>query len=268
MQSALSLLMLMALLPFLAFSAQQDSSIVNGRESKHHSRPYMVSVQTKNKHICGGFLVSKFFVMTAAHCFTWGETLTVLLGAHNILSDRKDRAEVKFYHIHPGFNDNTLENDIMLLQLKSEVKKTKIVQWIALPNKDKDTKPKTVCSVAGWGANKTNGSISPHLLEADVTVVDRSLCRKTWMGKPITPRMMCAGGNIDKRGFCQGDSGGPLMCKTTAVAVERRGLQTTAVIFCCGENQQVLLKMPQLEMESLTQTAPHYSRPSTELHNV
>ncbi|KAJ8374545.1 hypothetical protein SKAU_G00051250 [Synaphobranchus kaupii] len=200
--------------------AQQNSSIVNGKEAKPHSRPYMVSVQQRNKHICGGFLVSKSFVMTAAHCLTWGQNLTVLLGAHDISGKQKlYRTGVKLHHIHPGFDADSLENDIMLLQLKSAVKKTKEVQWIPLPKKDKDVKAKTLCSVAGWGATKTNGSASPRLLEVNVSVVDRSVCRKMWKKKPITPRMMCAGGNSDDRGFCQGDSGGPLVCKDTVVGI-------------------------------------------------
>ncbi|KAJ8383551.1 hypothetical protein AAFF_G00219310 [Aldrovandia affinis] len=180
---------LVALLISLAHTGQQESGIVNGREAKPHSRPYMVSVQQKNQHICGGFLVSESFVMTAAHCLTWGESLTVLLGVHD-MSRRSDRVEVKLYHIHPGFNADTLDDDIMLLQLKNAVKKSKTVKLIDRPKRDKDEKPKTVCSVAGWGATKTNGTASRRLMEANVTVVDR-----------------------------KGDSGGPLVCNGTAVGV-------------------------------------------------
>ncbi|XP_064186327.1 mast cell protease 1A-like isoform X4 [Anguilla rostrata] len=210
--------LVVGLLIALARAAQQDSGIVNGREAQPHSRPYMVFVQG-NKHACGGFLVSNSFVMTAAHCLEWGENLTVLLGAHDISEKRKSIwAEVKFYHIHPGYDRDRQENDIMLLQLKTAVQKSKEVQWIPLPKKDKDIKPKTLCSVAGWGAIKTNGTLSPRLLEVNVSVVDRKLCDKLWK-RPITNRMVCAGGIVSNRGVCKGDSGGPLVCKDTAVGI-------------------------------------------------
>ncbi|KAL0151365.1 hypothetical protein M9458_053359, partial [Cirrhinus mrigala] len=54
-----SLLLLASLLPHV-------TCIVNGKEAKPHSRPYMVSVQMKEQHISGGFLISDRFVMTAA----------------------------------------------------------------------------------------------------------------------------------------------------------------------------------------------------------
>ncbi|XP_035272265.1 mast cell protease 1A-like [Anguilla anguilla] len=210
--------LVVGLLIAVAQAAQQDSGIVNGREARPHSRPYMVSVQEKNEHACGGFLVSNSFVMTAAHCLEWGENLTVLLGAHDISEKKSNRAEVKFYHIHPGYDRDRKENDIMLLQLKTAVQKSKEVQWIPLPKRDKDIKPKTLCSVAGWGDIKTNGTLSPRLLEVNVSVVDRKLCKKLW-NEPITNRMVCAGGIVSNKGACQGDSGGPLVCKDTAVGI-------------------------------------------------
>ncbi|KAK2906969.1 hypothetical protein Q8A67_005954 [Cirrhinus molitorella] len=64
----ISLLLLASLLPHLTFTAHVNVGIVNGTEAKPHSRPYMVSLQKGCEHVCGGFLISDEFVMTAAHC--------------------------------------------------------------------------------------------------------------------------------------------------------------------------------------------------------
>uniref|UniRef100_A0A3P8YTM1 Peptidase S1 domain-containing protein n=1 Tax=Esox lucius TaxID=8010 RepID=A0A3P8YTM1_ESOLU len=227
------LFLIITLLPAPGLTDQQNSGIVNGAEARRNSKPYMVSVQTKNKnHICGGFLVSENFVMTAAHCYTWltenaecrGVNLTVVVGAHDITRQESSsyRIDVKYYHIHPGYNEKTLENDIMLLQLVKTIPKSKAVQQISLPKKDQAVKAKTLCNVAGWGATKTGGTANQRLMEVNVTVIDRSSCQRSW-GKTttITLSMICAGGTAeDYKGVCQGDSGGPLVCKTTAVGIQ------------------------------------------------
>ncbi|KAI4900951.1 hypothetical protein NFI96_020777 [Prochilodus magdalenae] len=213
-----SLFLLSALLPYLGQSASVDMGIVNGTEAKPHSRPYMVSVQGNRGHICGGFLVSEHFVMTAAHCWNQNENLTVVLGAHQLpkRSSTLGRKAVKFYHIHPMYDSNTLMNDIMLLQLNETAKKSNRINWISIPNKDKDIKAKSVCTVAGWGKQQTSGGLSKHLMEVDVSILDKKACQKYWDKQYSVSRMVCAGGH---GGFCQGDSGGPLVCKGTAVGI-------------------------------------------------
>lgn len=46
--------------------------IIGGTESKPHSRPYMAHLEilTLRNHLasCGGFLIRRNFVLTAAHC--------------------------------------------------------------------------------------------------------------------------------------------------------------------------------------------------------
>uniref|UniRef100_A0A8C1V1V0 Peptidase S1 domain-containing protein n=1 Tax=Cyprinus carpio TaxID=7962 RepID=A0A8C1V1V0_CYPCA len=53
----------------ISLSTHVNVGIVNGTEAKAHSRPYMVSIQSNEKHVCGGFLISDEFVLTAAHCW-------------------------------------------------------------------------------------------------------------------------------------------------------------------------------------------------------
>ncbi|CAM4656440.1 unnamed protein product [Leuciscus chuanchicus] len=117
----ISLLLLASLLPHLTFTAHVNVGIVNGNEAKPHSRPYMVSIQTNGEHICGGFLISNEFVLTAAHCWDRFETLTVVVGAHDLKNiESSDRFGVKSYIPHPNFGNN--RNDIMLLRPGSLLK--------------------------------------------------------------------------------------------------------------------------------------------------
>ncbi|XP_059425486.1 mast cell protease 1A-like, partial [Carassius carassius] len=210
----ISVLLLVTMLPNLSFPASVQVGIVNGTEAKPHSRPYMVSIQRNKKHICGGFLVSAQFVMTAAHCFKYGDKLTVVVGAHDYTKG-SGHMGVKFYHIHPGYKPSLL-NDIMLLQLDEKIEKSKNVKLISIPKKDKDIKAKVKCSVAGWGKKNNSDVSSAKLMEVDVTIIDNKECQKKWGKDYSTSRMVCAGG---RGGFCQGDSGGPLVCNTDAVGV-------------------------------------------------
>ncbi|XP_063058132.1 transmembrane protease serine 9-like [Engraulis encrasicolus] len=185
--------------------------IINGTEVDNGSRPYIVSVQKGKTHWCGGFLVQESFVMTAAHCIQWGVELTAVVGIHNI-KNPKARVPVKFYHIHPGYNNKTLDNDIALLQLEGELKRSKSVNWIALPKKDTDVKAKSRCTVAGWGRTTTKGAANNVLLEVKVDIVKREKCKAYWGNLP-------KGTVCGSTGFCQGDSGGPLVCNGKAEGI-------------------------------------------------
>uniref|UniRef100_A0A8C1JJY8 trypsin n=1 Tax=Cyprinus carpio TaxID=7962 RepID=A0A8C1JJY8_CYPCA len=188
--------------------------IMNGREAKPHSRPYMVSVQSKKSHICSGFLISDRFVMTAAHCRENFQVLTVVLGAHDLQKNNENsvRFTVESYHQHPDYTMGYYHNNILLLkvtnyifglQLEKYVQLNNNFKWISIPAEEGNIEAGSVCSVAGWRSLETNGRSSCHLMETNVKVMNNMEC--------------------EHGGSCDGDSGGPLVCGDTAVGVTSFG---------------------------------------------
>uniref|UniRef100_A0A671SJ66 Granzyme B-like n=1 Tax=Sinocyclocheilus anshuiensis TaxID=1608454 RepID=A0A671SJ66_9TELE len=212
----------------ISLSAHVNVGIVNGKEAKPHSRPYMVSLQINGHHNCCGFLISDQFVLTAAHCQKKNEILTAVVGAHDLKNKNEGsvRIRVKSYHQHPDYSSDTRLNDIMLLRLEKKVKLSQNVEPISLMKNKKDIKSGTACSVAGWGKLQPKGSASDRLMEANVAIMKSTQCKNKWKGseKYSVSKMMCVFG----RGFTEfkliyGDSGGPLVCGKTAVGVTSFG---------------------------------------------
>ncbi|XP_045044274.2 granzyme B(G,H)-like [Desmodus rotundus] len=99
--------------------------MIRGHEAKPHSHPYMASlnIQDEKKMMCGGVLVQKNFVLTAAHCN--GRLINVTLGAHNIQKQEKTQQviQVKRTIPHPDYNAKNFFNDIMYCRCKDHMLK-------------------------------------------------------------------------------------------------------------------------------------------------
>ncbi|XP_071377584.1 mast cell protease 8-like [Centroberyx affinis] len=202
------------------------SEIINGKKAHEKSLLYMASVQFNEKHACGGFLVSKEFVVTAAHCdLKTNAKMTVVLGTHDLKRVNKKTMRynvVKYKHL--SFVNISSGNDIMLLKLSRKAKLSKTMNTIQLPSQNEIIKANTKCIVAGWGRNETKGTVVDQLRVVDVSTIDLDVCQKEWNqipGGPITlpANIICAGGYETNKGSCQGDSGGPLVCNGKAVGI-------------------------------------------------
>ncbi|KAF7203189.1 transmembrane protease serine 12-like [Nothobranchius furzeri] len=194
------------------------SEIINGKKVPDNQMLYMASVQSGNTHVCGGFLISKDFVVTAAHCSKPNPT-SVVLGTHNL---KKVDSKTMRYDVTQcklvDFHNIVSGKDIMLLKLKKKAKLGKKVQLVKLPKTDMTMKANTECRVAGWGLTKTGGEAVDQLQMSNVSIVDPEECKKRLDGK-LPNNVICAGGYKTKNGFCQGDSGGPLICQGVAIGV-------------------------------------------------
>ncbi|XP_067414635.1 duodenase-1-like [Emydura macquarii macquarii] len=210
------------LLPLGAWSGE----IIGGRVAEPHSRPYMAFLSRETStdtKMCGGFLVRKDFVLTAAHCAE-GD-ITVFLGAHNISKWERSQQVIpaRTKIPHPEYDEETDNNDIMLLQLRRKAKLTRWVKTIPLPCADETVQPGAKCSVAGWGWTSADSEeTSDTLQEVDVKVMRDDVCWSTPNGPhenydPST--MLCAGDPDEGKNPSKGDSGGPLVCGRTAQGI-------------------------------------------------
>ncbi|XP_042701780.2 duodenase-1-like isoform X1 [Chrysemys picta bellii] len=195
--------------------------IIGGQEAQPHSRPYMAFLiieRGNNTFLCGGFLVAKNFVLTAAHCK--GDKITVTLGAHNIREREESQQVILVDHQYPhlDYDKEPHNNDIMLLKLAERAKLNRWVKTINLPHTKKKVKPGTKCSVAGWGRTEAenNLTLATTLQEVDVEVLEDDECISRHYN---TFTMMCVGDPEKGKDSAKGDSGGPLVCGKTAQGI-------------------------------------------------
>merc|ERR1719309_1391451 len=195
--------------------------IVSGQEvNPRHSRPYQVYLQSCSARgcaMCGATLLNKRYAMTAMHCVTEATNLVVALGEHNIRQDVENHKvqgiQVAEVIKRPDYNTNSIDNDIALLKLSSDVEFNDNVVPACLPTDRSQQYTNWEAMVSGWGTTSEGGSTSDVLKETTQTILSNTdpTCVQGAQDNPVPNSKMCG----YKRGTdsCQGDSGGPLGVK-------------------------------------------------------
>ncbi|XP_067085510.1 elastase-1-like [Osmerus mordax] len=197
-----------------------EGRVVGGEVARPNSWPWQISLQYLSggtyRHTCGGSLIRRGWVMTAAHCVDSPRTWRVVIGDHNIYTSEGSEQYVSVSQvvIHPNWDANYLSSgwDIALLRLSSEVTLNSKVQLASLPPSGQVLPHDNLCYITGWGRTQTGGQLSAELKQAYLPVVDHKTCTSSgWWGSTVKTSMVCAGGG--SLSGCQGDSGGPLNCQ-------------------------------------------------------
>ncbi|XP_072294871.1 duodenase-1-like [Eucyclogobius newberryi] len=205
------------LLLFLLLGGQSGhgAKIIDGNNVPDHLMLHMASLWNSKEHICGGFLVSDDFVLTAAHCES---VLSVILGTHHLSSASNDmKYNVAKKCKHPSFVETSKGNDIMLLKLSRKAQGPN-VKVIDLPKHPVGSSVNQYCVVAGWGYVVNRGQPVNDLKKTSVKIISLTECKRKW-GALLPHSTICAGGFNTSKGFCQCDSGGPLVCKGVPVGI-------------------------------------------------
>ncbi|MFT7798294.1 trypsin-like [Arapaima gigas] len=198
--------------------------IVGGHVPTPHSIRYIVSIQSPSgQHFCGGSLVHRYWVLTAAHCNIGSEQMTIIAGDHtlNVYEGTEQYSKPQRLIPHPLYDKSTNNADIMLIQLKIPVVLNKYVSIVPLPRQGVGLSEGRVCWVSGWGYSSTSGGQFPSTLHTvKLPIISTLRCNNTEsFNGNITKNMICAGYSTGGKDACKGDSGGPLVCQGTVYGV-------------------------------------------------
>lgn len=195
--------------------------IVGGSSASLNNFPWQVSLWTKNRHTCGGSIISSNWILTAAHCtepYPAPENWTVYAGA-TFLSEMEEVANLtKLLSVtdvvsHPEFDRTTYDNDVALMRMEYHLTMNDHICPICLPDSEEVITAGEECLISGWGALSEGGKMPNRLQEATVRIIDLAVCNAdTWLMGLVSKLQICAGTEDGSMDACQGDSGGPLSC--------------------------------------------------------
>uniref|UniRef100_A0A452V9B2 Peptidase S1 domain-containing protein n=1 Tax=Ursus maritimus TaxID=29073 RepID=A0A452V9B2_URSMA len=182
--------------------------IIGGEPADILDFPWQVSILYFGKHLCGGSILSRWWILTAAHCFINKSKsgLEIIHGERRV-GTKNLRMKVDKLITHPYFDSWFLDNDIALLLLKSPFKLDATKVPICL-SEVTDIDRWRNCWVTGWGITS---DISPQLNKVNINLVKWEICSS--LLTLFTKNMLCAGNSQEGKDACQGDSGGPLVCQ-------------------------------------------------------
>ncbi|KAL0266543.1 UNVERIFIED_CONTAM: hypothetical protein PYX00_009053 [Menopon gallinae] len=191
--------------------------IIKGQDANEGEFPYMVSLRRKGdgRHACGGSILTKDWVLTAAHCCAVGNENNLTIYSGSIYLDRGG-----IYHpiskieMHKQYDaNNRWRNDVCLIRVATPFVFTDKVQQITLPPQNWPVNAGDRISISGWGyTNPVQGQQTvPNRLQKATAFRALNNDQCGWeTGTSMFPGYLCVRGGERGQGICNGDSGSPL----------------------------------------------------------
>lgn len=212
--------------------------ITKGYDVEYSSAPWhaILRMRTQGKTFCGGNLISKSWIITAAHCIRHfhiefkeefsEDKVDVFLGTNSCNGNNGIKYGIRKYIIHPDFGNRAVyDNDIALIELDRSVDFNALIQPVCLQpsniihnNYLTHKLGNKIGRVIGCGQFNEFWKTSPESLrEVYVPYVERDACASVNIGHGnFTSSMFCAGYVRKNMGdACFGDSGGSLTMRLT-----------------------------------------------------
>ncbi|XP_054727248.1 serine protease SP24D-like [Anastrepha obliqua] len=202
--------------PFLS----SQGRIYGGQDAAEGQFPYQVLV-TRNGDgyivVCGGAIISRNYVVTAAHCVSGYSASNFSVRAGTVTFNSggvvTPVAEVK---IHPEYS--SFNYDIALLRLNQSLDFTDEIKPILLASVEVPENSSVI--ITGWGG-VSSGGLATTLQYNTVLALNHDTCVKHMT--TLADSMRCLGKSVGN-GICGGDSGGPAACNGVIIGVASFGV--------------------------------------------
>jgi trypsin len=194
--------------------------IIGGAEARSGRYSYAISLQNNRGHFCGGSLIAKDIVLTAAHCQKPNTNYKAVINRHDLNESTGEKIGVQREIPHPNFYAQELtDNDYMLLVLNRPTEAD--VELVQLNSKASVPSNNQALIAIGWGdtdPDEDYNVFADRLMSVGVNAISNRECRASeghYYGEhesyenSILDMMLCA--KARNKDACGGDSGGPLV---------------------------------------------------------
>jgi len=168
---------------FVAPSFSWEKRIIGGSPAKAGNWPWAAMLVYGGSQFCGGSIVNRHWIITAAHCFSDidSSNLVIYIGRIKLAGDpdTEQRLTVDRLLLHPDYDKMTFNNDIALVRVHQQMKYSNYIQPICIvPPNIKSHFVRNSCVAVGWGTLKQGTIDRPDTLhQVSLPLVDQYVCR-------------------------------------------------------------------------------------------
>ena len=200
----------------------QETKIVGGEEANPDDFMWMAAIvkaQPKSgqpKPFCGGSLITRRHILTAAHCLEGLAPRDVLvrLGSYDFDDSTASSLSADFaidqFRVPAQYSKKSHAADIAIMRLKTPLSANDNYKTVCMAQ-PRRSYVGALGTVIGYGSQSQTFRIAaPKLRQVTVPIWENRKC-STMYKRNLTDSFLCAGYEQGGQDACQGDSGGPLM---------------------------------------------------------
>lgn len=221
--------------------------VYNGKPITREEVPWLVFIyvhsNTSKGNACGGSIITRNVILTAAHCLNTYPRPKKVSVWFNSTTFRGNVLQATKMVMHPRFVGNFVDklHDIALLKLPLKLKFNSIMKPVCLPERDIHVMGKPL-TVVGTGWTEAADQLSQRAMYAQVYAMKKKYClrpslrssitRANWWPVQRRAPIICAKGKNTTA--CPGDSGGPMTLKDKNGRWTQVGVVSHGVLFECN----------------------------------